>query len=53
MEFELSFKPIYHSAEDYQYAQIGRNIMTYTSGNFPNLSEADLVIFTVSEYRDF
>ena len=53
MEFELSFKPINHSTEDYQYGQIGRNVMTYTSGNFPNLSEADLVIFTVSEYRGF
>ena len=47
MEFELSFKPINHSAEDYQYGQIGRNVMTYTSGNFPNLSEADLVIGAV------
>ena len=31
MEFELSFKPVNHSIDDYQYGQIGRNIMTYTS----------------------
>ena len=51
MEFELSFKPIVHRNEDYQVSQLGRNIMAYTQGDFPNLSEADLVMFTVPEFR--
>ena len=51
MEFELSFKPIVHRSEDYQASQLGRNIMAYTQGDFPNLSEADLVMFTVPEFR--
>ena len=52
MEFELSFKPIINQEEDFQSNQLGRNIMAYTKGDFPNLSEADLVIFTVSEFRN-
>ena len=51
MEFELSFKPLIHRSEDYQNSQLGRNIMAYTNGDFPNLAEADLVIFSVPEYR--
>ena len=27
--------------------------MAYTQGDFPNLSEADLVIFSVPEFRGF
>ena len=52
MEFELSFEPIISQEEDFQSNQLGRNIMAYTKGDFPNLSEADLVIFTVSEFRN-
>ena len=51
MEFELSFKPIVHHNEDYQSSQLGQNVMAYTQGDFPNLSEADLVMFTVPEFR--
>ena len=51
MEFELSFKPLVHRSEDYQNGQLGRNIMAYTQGDFPNLAEADLVIFSVPEFR--
>ncbi|MGB0592991.1 MAG: formimidoylglutamase [Flavobacteriales bacterium] len=51
MEFELSFKPLVHRSEDYQNSQLGRNIMAYTQGDFPNLAEADLVIFSVPEFR--
>lgn len=51
MEFELSFKPLVHHSEDYQNSQLGRNIMAYTQGDFPNLAEADLVIFSVPEFR--
>ena len=51
MEFELSFKPIVHQSEDYQASHIGTHIMAYTQGDFPNLSEADLVIFSVPEFR--
>ncbi|MBL6657579.1 MAG: formimidoylglutamase [Flavobacteriales bacterium] len=51
MEFELSFSPISHDENDYQAAQLGNQVMAYTQGNFPNLSEADLVIFCVPEYR--
>ena len=51
MEFELSFKPLIHRSEDYQNCQLGRNIMAYTNGDFPNLAEADIVIFSVPEFR--
>tara|TARA_B100000886_G_scaffold271217_1_gene195193 strand:- start:12016 stop:13176 length:1161 start_codon:yes stop_codon:yes gene_type:complete len=51
MEFELSFKPLVHRCEDYQKSQLGRNIMAYTQSDFPNLAEADLVIFSVPEFR--
>lgn len=51
MEFELSFSPISHDENDYQSGQLGNQVMAYTQGNFPNLSEADLVIFCVPEYR--
>jgi arginase family enzyme len=51
MEFELSFKPLVHRSEDYQKSQLGRNIMAYTQSEFPNLAEADLVIFSVPEFR--
>ena len=51
MEFELSFRPISHQAKAFQNSQLGRSIMAYTTGNFPNLAEADLVIFSVHEYR--
>ena len=51
MEFELSFRPISHQAKAFQNSQLGRSIMAYTKGNFPNLAEADLVIFSVHEYR--
>lgn len=51
MEFELSFNPISHEENNYQAGQLGNKVMAYTQGNFPNLSEADLVIFCVPEYR--
>jgi len=51
MEFELSFKPVEHRSEDFSPSQLGRKIMVYTPGNFPNLSEADLILFSVDEYR--
>jgi len=51
MEFELSFRPISHNENEYQAGQLGNEVMAYTQGNFPNLSEADLVIFCIPEYR--
>jgi len=51
MEFELSFSPISHDESQYQSGQLGNAVMAYTPGDFPNLSEADLVIFCVPEYR--
>ena len=51
MEFELSFEPIDHNCNDYDSGQLGRNIMAYTKSSFPNLAEADLVFFSVNEYR--
>lgn len=53
MEFELSFQPLSTEIQHYKSEQLGNNIMTYTPGKFPNLSEADLVFFTVPEYRGF
>ncbi|MEC8610632.1 MAG: formimidoylglutamase [Bacteroidota bacterium] len=51
MEFELSFQPLVEKSNHYKSEQLGNNIMVYTKGNFPNLSEADLVFFTVPESR--
>ena len=51
MEFELSFQPIINQFKDFQNSQLGQSIMTYTKGDFPNLAEADLVVFSVPEYR--
>lgn len=51
MEFELSFQPLDEKSNHYKSEQLGNNIMVYTKGNFPNLSEADLVFFTVPESR--
>ena len=47
MEFELSFQPIINQFKDFQNSQLGQSIMTYTKGDFPNLAEADLVVFSV------
>ena len=51
MEFELSFDPIIHNSEDFEPTQLGALVDVYTANNFPNLAEADLVIFTVPEFR--
>ncbi len=50
MEFELSFDPIFVD-EKYQPFQLGFHIDKYTEGKFPNLEEAAIVMFSVSEYR--
>ena len=47
MEFELSFKPIIDDLGHFLPNQLGSKIMAYTKGDFPNLAEADLVIFCV------
>lgn len=52
MEFELSFRPLSGNFNGYGKEQLGNSIMSYTSGNFPNLAEADLVFFTVPENRN-
>lgn len=51
MEFELSFKPIIDDLGHFLPNQLGSKIMAYTKGDFPNLAEADLVIFCVPELR--
>ena len=51
MEFELSFDPIHCHFDDYNNSQLGSLIDVYTQGEFPNLSEADVVIFSIKETR--
>lgn len=51
MEFELSFDPIQHKSDQFTSGQLGVLIDKYTQGEFPNLSEADVVIFSVVENR--
>ncbi len=51
MEFELSFRPLPEENQPFKSEQLGNSIMTYTPGHFPNLSEADIVFFTVPECR--
>ena len=50
MEFELSFDPVV-SNELYHPFQLGFTIEKYIDGQFPKLEEADIVLFSVSEYR--
>ena len=51
MEFELSFDPVEHQSDQFTSGQLGALVDVYTQGNFPNLSEADVVIFSVVENR--
>lgn len=51
MEFELSFDPVVVEFDDFHANQLGSLIDVYTTGQFPNLSESDIVIFTVKENR--
>jgi arginase family enzyme len=51
MEFELSFKPIDHQTDDYVANQLGSFVQVYTQGHFPDLTEAELVLIGVPEYR--
>ena len=51
MEFELSFSPVEIEKNDFQQGQLGQLISSYTHGNFPDLTEADVVIIGVPEYR--
>jgi formiminoglutamase len=51
MEFELSFSPVEFENQNFQEDQLGKLIETYTKGNFPDLTEADVVIIGVPEYR--
>ena len=51
MEFELSFEPINHDSSSYNSNQIGGFIDVYMPGDFPDLTEADVVLFGVPEYR--
>ena len=51
MEFELSFKPIEHQKSDYTSNQLGGFVEVYTEGSFPDLTEADVVLIGVPEFR--
>jgi formiminoglutamase len=51
MEFELSFDPVEHLSDQFRSGQLGALVDVYTQGNFPNLSEADVVIFSIVENR--
>lgn len=51
MEFELSFDPLNHNVEDFGSDQLGTLVDVYRPSKFPNLAEADVVIFTVPEFR--
>jgi arginase family enzyme len=51
MEFELSFDPLNNNVEDFGSDQLGTLVDVYRPSKFPNLAEADVVIFTVPEFR--
>ena len=51
MEFEFSFKPIKHQKSDYSSNQLGGFVEVYVEGSFPDLTEADVVLIGVPEYR--
>ena len=51
MEFELSFDPVEHNSNEFRSGQLGSLVDDYTPGNFPNLSEADVVVFSITENR--
>lgn len=51
MEFELSFRPVEHQNNDYSANQLGGFVEVYTEGNFPDLTEADVVLIGVPEFR--
>ena len=51
MEFEFSFKPIEHQKSDYSSNQLGGFVEVYTEGSFPDLTEADVVLIGVPEFR--
>ena len=51
MEFEFSFKPIEHQKSDYSSNQLGGFVEVYTDGSFPDLTEADVVLIGVPEFR--
>jgi arginase family enzyme len=51
MEFELSFDPVEHNSNEFRSGQLGSLVDVYTPGNFPNLSEADVVVFSITENR--
>ena len=51
MEFEFSFKPIKHQKSDYSSNQLGGFVEVYIEGCFPDLTEADVVLIGVPEYR--
>ena len=51
MEFELSFDPVEHNSNEFRSGQLGSLVDVYTPGNYPNLSEADVVVFSITENR--
>lgn len=51
MEFEFSFKPIAHQNDVYSQNQLGGFVEVYTEGSFPDLTETDVVIIGVPEFR--
>ena len=51
MEFEFSFKPIEHNKSNYSSNQLGGFVEVYTEGSFPDLTEADVVLIGVPEFR--
>ena len=51
MEFEFSFKPIDHQKSDYSSNQLGGFVEVYIEGSFPDLTEVDVVLIGVAEYR--
>ena len=51
MEFELSFTPVNHDRSLYSSGQLGSFIDVYTEGRFPDLTEVDVVLFSVPEFR--
>ena len=51
MEFEFSFKPIDHQKSDYSSNQLGGFVEVYIEGSFPDLTEVDVVLIGVTEYR--
>ena len=51
MEFELSFKPIHHPEDAYSANQLGGFVSVYTEGRFPDLTEAEVVLVGLPEYR--